>query len=179
MNFGEFYREATESDVPTKEMIKYFDDRTNKHIALVQKYAAKIEPIDPAFKGLTEVAKLHDASKFEDDERIPYIFNTWNYYCTDNNISFELSDDMKDKIADATYHHLKHNPHHVDFYNDNEDATKMPDLYLGEQLADWFAMSEERNNKVRDWADDNVNKKWKYTPKQVSLIYKVINKLER
>lgn len=54
------------------------------------------------------------------------------------------------------------------------DATKMPDLYVCEMVADWLAMSEEKGTKAQDWADKNVGVRWGFTDYQKSLIYELI-----
>jgi hypothetical protein len=55
------------------------------------------------------------------------------------------------------------------------DATKMPDVYIGECVADWCAVSEERHNTPKKWADKNIDKRWKFTDEQKGLIYDLID----
>ena len=55
------------------------------------------------------------------------------------------------------------------------DATKMPDLDIAEMVADWCAVSEERGNTPKSWADKNVNVRWKFTDEQSDLIYEIID----
>ena len=57
------------------------------------------------------------------------------------------------------------------------DATKMPDLDLAEMIADWLAVSEERGTDPKDWADKNVNIRWKFDDEQKDLIYELIEKI--
>lgn len=193
MTFLNYYKEGI--DTPTKEMRDYFNERTNNHIDLVKKYASIIESIDEDFNGLISIANDHDASKFEDIERLPYIFITWKYYAADNGIPFEISDSMKNKMADATLHHILNNKHHPEYWSNKEDvklndkdrdkpsdkiviAYTMPNIYIGEMLADWKAVGEERGNTVRSWFDSNNGKRWKFSPSQEKLINKVINEIE-
>jgi len=71
------------------------------------------------------------------------------------------------------------------FNRDNRDAvpdtmvnaTAMPDVYIAEMCADWMAMSEELSSRPQDWADMNVNVRWKFTDEQVELIYNILNKI--
>lgn len=94
----------------------------------------------------------------------------------------------------ASEHHVHSNRHHPEFYDDTGkinredrdkkpdkivDATKMEDLDIAEMISDWLAMSEERGNKCIDWADKNVNIRWKFTDKQKDLIYKLIKGIEK
>jgi hypothetical protein len=69
-------------------METWFVKRTTNHIKNVQKYCRKIEDYDPIrFKGLVKQAKRHDAIKFREPERTPYIFTTWIYKCKQEVIS--------------------------------------------------------------------------------------------
>lgn len=184
-------RLLNESDY-TPEMEEWFKERTKRHIGLVQKYAKMIEDGDSKFAGLAERAEAHDASKFEDPEYEPYVFVSWKYKCKDDGKPFEF-DDMKDAMNDATLHHVKTNRHHPEFYDDKSeinttdrdkspskmvDATAMTDMDIGEMVADWLAMSEEKGTSPIEWADKNVNVRWEFTPEQKKLIYDLIGKYE-
>ena len=58
------------------------------------------------------------------------------------------------------------------------DATKMTDLDIAEMVADWSAMSEEKGtNTPMEWADKNVNIRWKFKKEQKELIYKLMNEI--
>lgn len=91
-------------------------------------------------------------------------------------------------MNESTQHHVLNNSHHPEFHSDKRvgvinrsdrdkppseiiDATKMPDIDIGEMCADWFSMSEEKKSNPKDWADKNVNKRWKFTDEQKDLIY--------
>ena len=173
-------------------MIDWFEKRTNLHINLVQKYCRKIEDYDPIrFAGLSEQAEEHDQSKYEEPEREPYVYITWQYYCKDHGKKFDAPKDLEKQMSKATEHHVKANPHHpeyhsledVNFINREDrdkppdkivDATKMPDMDIAEMAADWMAMSDEKGTKPKEWADKNVNVRWKFTPEQVDLIYELL-----
>jgi hypothetical protein len=173
-----------------QKMKDWFEKRTNRHISLVQKYCQKIENYDPRFDGLVEQAKDHDKSKFEDPEVDPYVYITWSYKCKNDGIEFEAPEDMDDQMNKATNNHVLNNDHHPEKWSGKKqdvinrkdrdkpkeliDATKMLDLALGEMCADWMAMSEEKKSDPKDWADKNVNKRWKFTDEQKNLIYELI-----
>ena len=177
-----------------KEMEDFFIKRTNKHIDLVRKYCKKIADYDEKeFGDLIERGKIHDDSKFEDPEKEPYIYITWQYKCKDSGKKFDISKEMKEKVNQATEHHVKdkRNRHHPEASCDQEvglinrknrdappekivDATNMTNLDIGEMACDWFAMSEERQTNPKNWADKNVNIRWKFTNKQKKLIYELI-----
>lgn len=174
----------------TKEMRDWFKERTNRHIQLVQKYCKKLSDNDSEFHGLIERGKVHDQSKFEDPEMEPYVFISWQYKCKDDGKEFEVPEKIKNEMNAATNHHVVSNRHHPEFFNSKKvdlinredrdkppkemvDATGMEDLDIGEMVCDWLAMSEEKETSPKDWADKNVNKRWKFADEQKDLIVPV------
>ena len=132
--------------------------------------------------------------KYEDPEKEPYLYISWKYKCKDDGVDFEVPDDIDDKMNKATEHHVKSNKHHpeshckkkIDLINREDrdkppeeiiDATEMPELDIGEMVGDWLAMSEEKGGSTKDWADKNVNVRWKFTDDQKDLIYELIKEL--
>lgn len=106
------------SKEPTKEMIDWFYQRTQRHIDLVKKYAKMIEGYDKErFTGLSERVKEHDSSKFEDSEMLPYVFVSWKYRCKDLGKKFELDKDIEEKMHEATLHHCLTNKHHPEYWS--------------------------------------------------------------
>ena len=141
--------------------------------------------------GLIDQAKDHDASKFKDPEIEPYLYVTWDYKCKDEGVDFTPPDGMKDEMNKATEHHVRSNRHHPEFHCEKKvdlinredrdkppdeliDATKMPDLDIGEMVADWCSMSEEKGGHPKEWAKKNVNVRWKFNKDQEDLIYELI-----
>jgi hypothetical protein len=183
----------TEKESNIEEMKEWFDQRTKKHIALVKKYCQKIKEYgNGEFDELTERAENHDKSKFEDPENTPYIYLTWNYKCKANGKEYKYPDGMEDKTNDASEHHIKNNSHHPEYHCDKKtnlinkkdrdkapeemiDATKMKDIDIAEMCADFCAVSEERGTNPEDWADKNINKRWKFSKYQEALIYELID----
>jgi len=177
-----------------EKMEKWFNQRTNSHIALVKKYCERIKEYgDGEFDELIERSKEHDKSKFEEPEKTPYIYLTWNYKCKADGKKYEYPEGMEDKTNEATEHHIKNknNSHHPECHCDKEtnlinkddrdkapkemiDATKMKDIDLAEMVADFCAVSEERKTDPEDWANKNINKRWKFTKYQEALIYELI-----
>jgi hypothetical protein len=178
------------------EMKDWFDKRTKKHIERVQSYCKKIEDFDPErFKGLIERGEVHDQSKYKDPEVDPYIYVTWQYKCKDDGKEFECPEGMDEEMDKATEHHVKSNAHHPEYHCEKEvglinrkdrdkppeeiiDATDMKELDIAEMVADWVAMGQEKGNSAKDWADKNVNKRWKFTDAQKDLIYELIDVCE-
>jgi hypothetical protein len=184
----------------TLEMLEFFDARTRYHIQLVQKYAKLIseyERFRTLFSFMTHAfassVKDHDQSKFVEPEKTPYVYITWRYHCKNFGIPFQSTPELEDSMHEATVHHVKNNRHHPEFFDENAsisrkdrdkapdkivDASSMTDLDIAEMCADWMATGEERGNTARDWADKNVNKRWKFTKEQTQLIYDIINYVE-
>ena len=176
-------------------MQDWFDKRTKQHIERVQKYCKKIEEFDPErFKGLVEQGSTHDASKYKDPEVDPYLYISWQYKCKDDGVDYEPPEDMEEKMSKATEHHVKNNRHHPEFHSDDDvdfinredrdkppekkiDATKMKVVDIAEMCADWMAMSEEKGGKPKEWADKNVNVRWKFSDDQKDLIYEILKEI--
>lgn len=180
----------------TQEMKDWYIKRTTKHIQLVQKYCEKIYNYESVyFFDIIERGILHDQSKWLEPEVLPYIILTWQYYCKDNNIDFEVPDDINDIINKATEYHIVNNRHHPEYFcgrtsnlldkNDRDgnspyyiiDATGMEDIDIAEMVADWCAMGEERGNSPLAWAQKNINIRWDFDRDQIKLIYELINEI--
>lgn len=175
---------------PTLEMIMHFNKRTNNHIELVKKWYKKL--VEEYYSIPLIDINSHDSSKFEEPEYTPYIYLTWNYYCKDQNIPFNISDELQEKMNEATLHHILNNVHHPEYWdskfdpsmfnskNRDEvgktmvDATKMPMSEILHMMADWLGMSEEKGTDPYDWAEKNVNKRWRFTAEQINLIESVL-----
>jgi hypothetical protein len=173
------------------EMLEWFEKRTNKHIKLVQKYCDMIFDFDPdRFEGIVERGKSHDQSKFSSPEKDAYIWITWKHKCKDEGQKFECPSGMSQKMDEATMNHVRNNAHHPENHapkfdinsSDRDappdhivDANKMGNIDIAEMVADWCAMSEEKGNSPKQWADKNVGIRWKFSDEQQNLIYELID----
>jgi len=173
------------------KMKDWFMFRTQLHIDFVNGFYSGIQHAFPEFGSMDD----HDASKFEEPEYTPYLYISWTYKCRDEGWRFEdcnPPDNIDDLMHQASMHHVLNNNHHPEAWAHpaavqinlaNRDAssesiidgTKMPDNYIGEMVADWCAISKERNSQPRDWADANINVRWKFSARQVQLIYHLID----
>jgi hypothetical protein len=186
------------SEIITEEMVNWFIERTNKHISLVQKYCQKIYNLDSnKYAKILDLGENHDANKFKEPELIPYIILNWYHYCNDHNMDFDYTQEMQNMVNKATEHHILNSLHHPEHWQDKKtglinlddrdsvnipidiiDGTNMPDLYIGEMVADWCAMAEERKeNTPEGWAKKTLNIRWKFSNSQISLIYNLINSI--
>jgi len=179
------------------EMVDHFTKRTNIHIALVQKYLQKIITLndDRLDNTILELEKTHDQSKFEEPEYEPYLHVNWSYYMRSLGQEYKPNHDIMVQMQEATFHHVKTNKHHPESWDPNSsmesikssnrdtppekmvDATGMPDTYVASMVADWLAMSEEKNSDPYQWMQMNNGKRWKFTTNQVDLIYDLMDQV--
>ena len=193
MDLKEVVRKRMSSSTEEK-MKQHFETRTNMHIGLVNKYLGKIAALNlPEIDNNKLVFDSHDASKFKEPEYTPYLHVNWKYRMKDLGEEYTPSREILDSMAEATFHHVKNNMHHPEFWDGSwtldkdahkpdrdspalemVDATKMPLTHVAQMVADWLAMSEEKKTFTKDWADRNVNVRWRFNQEQVDLIYRII-----
>ena len=190
-----------ENTTSNQEKEDWFIERTNRHIALVQQAAKKIVAKYPEFQALLDQVQKHDASKFEEPERTPYVSISWRHKLENdgfdpiNGKGYQTPGllDKKDENQ-ATLHHIRTNSHHPEFHNQAEanlspecrdkslhciDASAMPDIDIAEMIADWQAMTEElKKNTTREWFNKQQDVRWHFSPHQVELIDKLIKVFE-
>jgi len=189
MKLRDFLNEDTDI---IEEMKEYFEIRTDTHIERVQKYADRVSKHFNEFKELSDIVDNHDDSKWKEPEYTPYLYITWSYKCKREGVEFDVPESIKDKMHRATTHHVLNNKHHPEYWcglddviskTDRDsthkqiDGTQMPDIYIAEMVCDWSAMAEEYGEKSGPykWADDNINKRWIFNDRQVSLIYDIMD----
>ena len=182
MNFKEFYESVSEKE-------KWFEDRTNRHIKLVKKYADRVVKEFPEYKDLTEIVSEHDASKFQEPEFTPYVEMSWM-----RKTEGKVENDPEGVFESATKHHVKNNKHHPEHWTKQEDVInkhdrdmapeevvigfKMPDIYIAEMCCDWSALSEELGtNTPLEWFEKNNGTRWAFKKEQEDLIRKILNKI--
>ena len=189
----------------SNEKEDHFVNRTNKHIALVKKACIKIVEAYPKFKDLLDRAEIHDASKFKEPERTPYIEISWRHKLENAKGDYDpyigkgyqtpgkLTKDDENK---ATMHHILSNSHHPEYHLEDKsdaninaedrnksdkvvDASRMPDLDIAEMIADWVAMSEElKTNTAREWYNKQNGVRWDFSKHQEALIDNLVHVFE-
>jgi hypothetical protein len=158
---------------PTPQMTRFFLKRTKEHIKRVSKNMDRVAKNFEFEESDFRTRKLsHDLSKFSAEERRPYIFLTWDHKCKNENIPYKCPDEIAEEIRKATYHHIHINMHHPEAHDSPSD---MNALDIAEMVCDWAAMSQELDTSLKDWADKNVNKKWKFTNAQTKFIYELVH----
>ena len=111
--------------------------RISKHIELVKTIMLRIgHSLNFDEKSLLERAKVHDLTKFSNDEFLGYMF-----LGDEKEHARVLTIEEKAIVNKAIEHHYKNNSHHPQFY---DDCNKMTDLDLLEMVSDWLACAIER-----------------------------------
>lgn len=179
----------------TDEMKVTFYERTYEHIWRVQKWSGLIESVNfPEIDNITLCieSKKHDQSKFQAPELDPYILITARYKYP----AIILSEVEKQQCLLATYHHIKTNKHHPEYWDNSTkldclntqdrdlpakpvNAEKMPLTYVACMLADWLAMSEELGTSAHVWADRTIGIRWFFSNYQINFIYKVLDLVDQ
>jgi hypothetical protein len=164
---------------PTLEMLAFYERRTNEHIERVRRCLALLAKITDDGEELIERARVHDASKFGPQERVPYVWLTEYHRCRRNGEPFEYPEGMAEKVKLAIHHHVTTNRHHPEFHTDPND---MSDVDLIEMVCDWTAMAQEfgqDGGSARGWADKTIGKRVEFNAEKRQFIYRMIEELDR
>ena len=170
---------GTGSGEPTKEMVAYYERRTNEHIERVRRCLALLAGVTDYGEELALRGKVHDASKFGPEERTAYIWLTEYHRCRKRGEPFEYPDGVAQQVKMAIQHHVTSNRHHPEFHADPND---MSDVDLIEMVCDWTAMAQEFDQdggSARGWADKTVGKRVAFNAEKRSFIYRMIDELDR
>ena len=127
---------------------------------------------------LEERARVHDASKFGPEERMPYIWLTEFHRCRQSGEPFSYPDGMEERVRAAIEHHVTSNRHHPEFHTDPNDMT---DVDLIEMVCDWTAMSQEfgqDGGSARGWADKTIGPRLQFNSDRRGFVYRMIDLLD-
>lgn len=175
----------------TPEMEEFYDLRVSHHKILV--YRVMDYLFDRVFSNYSNDDKEkfyaravdHDFDKFVGPLRTPYTIRYWLQKQTGKTIDIpeavdnireipNVSDDLEKACCEAITKHIMDNRHHPECLG----PTNMTNTDLVEMVADWWATAYERGNSVRDWADKNIGKRWKFTEKQIKFIHNLIDLMD-
>lgn len=164
------------TEIPPQEAYDYFYARTQKHIFLVRDNLYLWTEKYPQYNELNQRAVDHDLSKFYEPEKTPYIWRTWQSYCTLNNIPFKYPPGMEQQTRDAIFHHITHNRHHPEWHPDPDEMTNID---LIEMVCDWTAMSQEFGDKsAMGWADRVLGRRFHFSDRKCGLIRDYIREMD-
>jgi len=164
---------------PTPEMLAFYEGRTNEHIEQVRRCLTLMAKVTDYGEELIERARVHDASKFGSEERIPYIWLTEYHRLRRNGEQFEYPEGVAERVKLAIHHHVTSNRHHPDFH---ADPNNMSDIDLIEMVCDWTAMAQEfaqDGGSARGWADKTIGKRVDFNADKRRFIYQMIEELDR
>lgn len=166
-------------DYPPQEAVDLFLKRTDHHIELVKNNIYLFQESDKynlIFDELTIRSAYHDTSKYREPELTPYIWRTWQSHCVLNNIPFDLPIGMDQKIRDAIFHHITHNRHHPEWWDDPDNMTKVDII---EMVCDWKALSQEMGEKSPiDYANRVLGRRFHFSQEKCDYIKKIIIELD-
>jgi pimeloyl-ACP methyl ester carboxylesterase len=164
---------------PTPQMLAFYEQRTREHIERVGRCLALLARVTDHGDELMERARIHDASKFGPEERIPYVWLTEYHRCRRSGEPFEYPEGIAERVKRAIRHHLTTNRHHAEFHADPNDMT---DVDLIEMVCDWTAMAQEfgqDGGSAHGWADKTVGKRVAFNAEKRWFIYQMIKELDR
>lgn len=169
MNFKKFLNESE-----FEKMEYYYNKRTKEHINRVIKNSEKIGDEE-----LLNQCIFHDASKYSNEEYIPYVHLTWKYKMQAEGKLYDTGEEMMKKTEEAWQHHIEKNSHHPEHWANGKvkgilDVTRMPEICIAEMVCDWVSMTQELEGKndSTEWINSNVNKKWYFSEEQIQFINK-------
>ena len=159
----------------TPEMYEFFALDLDRHRGQIKEAAEIIVAAYPELNSLLNRAIMHDYSKKKKevfDDYVVYIWN-WEYF---KKYGTCLKGYNKSKYDKLLAKHSRMEPHHPEYHKDYQ----MSNVDIAEMVCDWYSVGITRPGgcTMREWADKTVNKKWKFTERQVKLIYNLITLLE-
>lgn len=163
---------------PTPEMVAFYERRTNEHIERVRECLSVMASVTDHADELRERARVHDASKFGEEERLPYIWLTEFHRCRRGGEPFAYPDGMAERVDAAIRHHVSTNRHHPEFH---ADPNEMTDVDLIEMVCDWTAMSQELgqdDGSARGWADKTLGTRLRLNDERRTFVYRMIELLD-
>ena len=182
----------------TPTMHIYNIQRQNLHVSAVQGYAKLFVNYCIDFeRKFDKVALLksvanHDKNK---EGQLQDIFAqiSWTYFLQSQNLErFEIEPNDKNAQYEATIKHRSSSTHHPEYWDTENDirklinpsnrdlptdtpinATKMPFHSVAEMVADWAAVSLERDGEVspRKWINRELDLRIRFTQEQKEFIY--------
>jgi hypothetical protein len=165
--------------LPTPEMIAFFEARTRAHIDRVRRCLELLAAVTPYGSELIERGKVHDASKFGSDERIPYIWLTERHFRLHRGEPFEYPPGVAEAVRRAVRHHLTTNRHHPEAHARPDEMTPVD---LAEMVCDWTAMAQEfgeQGGSALGWAAKTLGTQLQLNAANTALVYELIALVDR
>lgn len=161
---------------PTPEMVAFYEHRTREHIDRVRQCLHEIADATDHTDALRERARVHDASKFSDAERVPYIWLTEYHRCRRAGEPFTYPEGVHEQVRAAIRHHKSVNRHHAEYHADPNDMT---DVDLIEMACDWTAMALELGDgSARGYAERTVGTDLLLSEERSAFLFRIIDLLD-
>ncbi len=163
---------------PTPAMVEFFEKRTWEHIGRVRYCLDVLADVTEYAELLRERGQVHDLSKFEEPERLGYIWITEYYRHHRRGLPYEYPEGIKPLAEAATRHHYHSNRHHVEFHASPAD---MSDVDLIELVCDWTAVAQEYgepNASAMSWAQKVLGSRWNFPVERQRFIFEMIQTLD-
>lgn len=150
-----------------KEYIETHIENIKKAYNWIKEYCPEIlENVDK--KELEKNIEKHDASKYSKEEFMPYA----RYFFLGDKEKYQKEFDV------AKWHHYKHNPHHPEYW----DGKVMPEVYIIEQICDWWTFGWKSND-LADIFKFNKNNEEKFKklmhPKSYARLQELLKILQK
>lgn len=172
------------ASISSYSYVKYLTTHISRVQKVVQRliedqdFKAKILSYNPRIDyvkfiaSLTSRASLHDNSKWQIEEFLPYL----NYFHPEGG---EVTAEVQKAFDKASEHHYLLNDHHTDYWRLRGRIQSMPLTAICEMLADWVSMSLFVENSPIDWYKEHKEVLEGMTPRQIEitedLLYNVFN----
>ncbi len=157
----------------TNKTVRDYKDYINKHKKCVEKAFYISKPFLKEILNKEELSllsknvKIHDNSKFQEDEFFPYA----EYF-------YGNKDKAKNSFEQAKTLHKSRNPHHPEYWKINNE--EMPKVYVAEMVLDWWAFSIMKNNPKEIFNFYNENKeKLNLTTKETQTVEQILLFIEK
>lgn len=147
-----------------EEYMEYIKDHINnvhKSFEELYKLKDKFEDIDrydisDAIESVKEkgLIEIHDESKYSDEEFDGY---RRHFHSVDDKEKEESEDDFEL----AWKHHYENNPHHPEYWIENEQPVDMKIIYIVEMACDWIAMCYTKGGTALEYLNNNREEKQK------------------
>ena len=163
---------------PTAEMVEFYERRTWEHIQRVRRCLEVMAQATDHADELLCRAKVHDASKFGAEERVPYIWLTEFHRCRRAGLEFAYPKGIEEAVRGAINHHMATNRHHPEFHTNPNDMTETD---LIEMVCDWTAMAQEFDQdgpSARAWADKTIGSRVHFSEEKRAFVYAMIELLD-
>lgn len=158
----------------SRSMKSSFDERTKKHVGLVQQVAKQLADKYPDMAFLLKEVADHDHTKWLPNIVYGYVWMNAVY-----NLGMSYPSVKVSKLADYAWdYHKWHENHHPEFWEKHFGSVQaMPIEAMAHMLCDWEAMSREFGGNTREWYSNQHNK-WDFSDKQRQDIDILLTRIE-